>query len=69
LYRNKIQSVFWISTRQVVLTVNFKDVVKAIKIASNVIEENKLEVKLWNEKYWQEHALKFYNDYNNELNV
>ena len=60
LYRNKILSVFSYDSKEFVLTVNFKNMVKAIQIASKVIKENNLEVDLRNVKYWEVHAKDFY---------
>ena len=60
LYQNRILSMYNDASREYVLSVNFKNLVKAIQIASNCIEENNLEVQLLNIKYWEVHAKDFY---------
>ena len=69
LYRNKILSVYFVQGREIVLSVDFKNLVKAIKIASKFIEENNLEVELLNIKYWDEHATEFCKSRNNDATV
>lgn len=68
LYQNKILSMYNIQSRNFVLTVNFKNLVKAIEVASKCIEENNLEVQLLNVKYWEVHAKEFYNSRNDDYN-
>ena len=60
LYQNRILSMYNDASREYVLSVNFKNLVKAIQIASKCIEENNLEVQLLNIKYWEVHAKDFY---------
>ena len=60
LYQNRILSMYNDASREYVLSVNFKNLVKAIQIASKVIKENNLEVQLLNIKYWEVHAKDFY---------
>ena len=69
LYRNKILSVYFVQGREIVLSVDFKNLVKAIKISSKFIEENNLEIELLNIKYWDEHAAEFSKSRNNAASV
>lgn len=69
LYQNRILSMYNDASREYVLSVNFKNLVKAIQIASKCIEENNLEVQLLNIKYWEVHAKEFYNSRNNDYSV
>ena len=69
LYQNRILSVYNDASREYILSVNFKNLVKAIQIASKCIEENNLEVQLLNIKYWEVHAKEFYNSRNNGIEI
>ena len=69
LYQNRILAMYNDVSREYVLSVNFKNLVKAIQIASKCIEENNLEVQLLNIKYWEVHAKEFYNSRNNDYSV
>ena len=60
LYSNNIISYVQTTKGGIVLRVHFKNLVKAIKIASKCIEENNLEVSLLNQKYWEFNAPEFW---------
>ena len=69
LYQNRILSMYNTKSRDFVLTVNFKNLIKAIQIASKCIQENNLEVQLLNLKYWEVHAKEFYKSRNDDYSV
>lgn len=69
LYQNRILSIYNTKSGYFVLTVNFKNLIKAIQIASQCIQENNLEVQLLNIKYWEVHAKEFYDSRDNGTEI